>query len=368
MVTPHAKVAHGIEGRLPTWHVNPSLSSHRRGFTLVELLVVIAIIAVLIGLLLPAVQSAREAARRTSCTNNLKQIGLAMHMFEQVYKLFPPARSDGNNAVWPRSRPRNHGMFAIILPYIEQGSLLDATGYDFEQHWDNVVNRTAAQAIINTYQCGSAVNPRTITSSRYPNNFLRSWEPACGDYAPITQVETSIYSALGVPNPHISQREGMLMTNRLIRAKDITDGLSKTIAIAECAMRPERMLGRQQMADRASGAASPCNTQNDTVGGAAWTDHGNAISIHGASFVTFVPNTSCIHTDATGRVPSGGTASGGQCVINCTNWAEVYAMHPQGANCLFGDGSVRMLAANIDAAAFVAMSTRRGGETNSGGN
>ncbi|MFM8413974.1 MAG: DUF1559 domain-containing protein, partial [Planctomycetota bacterium] len=94
------------------------MPSHRKtGFTLVELLVVIAIIAVLIGLLLPAVQTARESARRTSCMNNLKQIGLAMHSYESAEKCFPPAYTGTTNAEWSWS--------TFILPYGEQTPIYD---------------------------------------------------------------------------------------------------------------------------------------------------------------------------------------------------------------------------------------------------
>src|SRR5262249_44992587 len=138
---------------------------NRKGFTLMELLVVIAIIAILIGMLLPAIQKVRESAARIQCANNLRQIGLAMHMFEGNFGFFPPARSDSTGAVWPPANPKNHGMFAIILPYIDQGTLLTATGYDFNFDWDATVNRTAAKMPVKLYQC-----PSSPSSNRFVTN------------------------------------------------------------------------------------------------------------------------------------------------------------------------------------------------------
>src|SRR3954449_96275 len=117
----------------------------RPGFTLIELLVVIAIIAVLIALLLPAVQSAREAARRMSCTNNLKQIGLALHNYESTNGVFPPGRINtyvaGNGHCW--------GAYSQMLPFLEQRAIFDAMNFSMNPDSDYttssaVVNRTAA--------------------------------------------------------------------------------------------------------------------------------------------------------------------------------------------------------------------------------
>ena len=336
---------------------------HRRtAFTLIELLVVIAIIAILIGLLLPAVQKVRAAAARTKCTNNLKQIGLAMHMFEGSYGSFPPARSDGANAVWPPESPKNHGMFAIILPYIEQGNLLSSLGYDFKQHWDNSVNRPAALKPVPLYTCPSTpTGVRYITTAAFPNNSI-NWGPATGDYAPITFVETTLYTSVGLTAPAQDIRGAILQTNRLTPFLIVSDGLSNSILITEAANRPARMIGQTQMATRSAGAASPCNVHNATVGGAAWADNDSAITVHGADSATNVPNGSCYTTDVTGRVPASGTTAGGRCVINCTNWAEIYSYHSGGANTLFGDGSVRFLNQNIDPVTMIGIVTRMGGE------
>jgi prepilin-type N-terminal cleavage/methylation domain-containing protein/prepilin-type processing-associated H-X9-DG protein len=343
----------------------PSKARHRNrrsAFTLIELLVVIAIIAVLIALLVPAVQKVRESAARTQCANNLKQIGLAMHMFEGTYGFFPPARSDGTNAIWPKNNPKNHGMFGIILPYIEQGNILTATGYDFNQNWDATQNRAAAMMPVALYQCPSAGGSQRFVTNP-PSTSSPNFGQAVGDYAPVTFVETNVYSAMGLTAPALDTRGSMMQTNKFMKIANVTDGLSNSLAVTECANRPARIIGRSVMPDRDPAATSPCNVNAYTVGGAGWADNDSAISVHGADANTNVPNGSCIWPVGVGRVPASGTTSGGKCVINCTNWAEIYAYHTGGANALFGDGSVRFLSAGMDPTVMIGIVTRAGGET-----
>ena len=348
-------------------HRQPSRRSRRAAFSLVELLVVTAIIAVLVALLLPAVNAVREAARRTSCLNNLRQIGLAMHGFESANGFFAPAKSTASTqGVWPPHDPREHGMFAIVLPYLEQGAMFSSLGYDFGQNWDSPVNRPAAQTLLSTFVCASAPDgPRTITAARYPTNPLRSWEPACNDYGPIVAVESQFYAALGLPFPGEKRAAGMLQTNARNTAAHARDGLSNTLAIVECGNRPARFFQGRRMAVRSGAAASPCNVHNDTVA-AAWADNDATFTLHGADPVTGVPNSACYHTDATGRVPAAGTTTGGRCVMNCTNWDEPYAFHAGGVNGLFGDGSCRFLAADIEPRSMAALVTRAGGDAATG--
>ena len=153
---------------------------HPRAFTLVELLVVVAIIGVLIALLLPAVQSAREAARRTQCMNNARQVGIAMLGFESANGFFAPANSTGAGAMWPPNNPKEHGMFGMILPHMEQGQIFTTLGYDFNFNWDNSVNRPAAQTIIPALVCrGRSRRPvirpiRTVPGSPLATTMHRS--------------------------------------------------------------------------------------------------------------------------------------------------------------------------------------------------
>ncbi len=125
--------------------ISASESRKLRGFTLVELLVVIAIIGILIALLLPAVQAAREAARRSQCSNNLKQIGLALHNYHDTMNVFPPGSINGNNEL---------GWTVFILPYIEQSALYDQV--NFNQAARGNIDSTEARTRIETYLCPSA--------------------------------------------------------------------------------------------------------------------------------------------------------------------------------------------------------------------
>ena len=198
-----------------------STNGKRHGFTLIELLVVIAIIAVLIGLLLPAVQKVREAAARMQCANNLHQLGLALQNYHDVYGSFPPGQVRAPYAWWTV----NHGWAVFILPYLEQQSLYDA------YHWDQALAAQANQGVVarplKNFCC-----PSTSEQDRYDTKggLLPSYggKAACGDYAPTWYVDPALTTG---------DSQGVLAPNCMTKLTDITDGTSNTILLTEDAGR-----------------------------------------------------------------------------------------------------------------------------------
>jgi prepilin-type N-terminal cleavage/methylation domain-containing protein/prepilin-type processing-associated H-X9-DG protein len=291
----------------------------RQGFTLIELLVVIAIIAVLVGLLLPAVQKVREAANRMKCANNLKQLGLGLHNFHDAHGKFPPGQVAGPFPEAGVTNAVNHGWGPFILPFIEQQALAD------RYHWDVRVYDPANLPVVSTqlklFQCPSAEPNRFYTAGP-------SGDGACGDYAPTWYVESVLVEAGLTPQPR--DQNGVLQPNHMTRLSEITDGTSQTILLTEDAGRPR--LWRM-------GRSGP----DQTVEGDPWAAFNSGIILQGST--------------------ADGTMRPGPCAINCTNEREVYSFHPAGANAVFADGSVHFLRASMSIRVLAALVTRAGGES-----
>ncbi len=309
-----------------------------RGFTLVELLVVIAIIGILIALLLPAVQAAREAARRAQCTNNLKQIGLALHNYHAGAGKLPFGCANWNGIVPDKNGNPSYGgtWAAMILPYIEQEALYKL--FDFRKHMKDQPPE-ALTAIIQTYICPS--DPRAsrpiITSdcqagTSNPRERLGLWYPVSigptfMDYAPFcpgaknpwtcTDPDTYCcqgcnFGSSGPPGNSVGMfgRYGISF-----RFEDVTDGLSNTIMAGETLPEHCEWNGAYASNFPVSGTSIPINVMEKGTG--------------------------------------------------CGNWYRTCgykSKHPGGANFLLGDGSVRFFAESIDYRLYNEMGTRAGGE------
>ena len=286
-----------------------------RAFTLIELLVVIAIIAILIALLLPAVQSSREAARRVQCTNNLKQLSLGMLNFHDVNKGLPPART---------VTPAAHGWVVDILPYLEQRQMYD--NYNLTFNFYDVQNTTVVGAVLNTCLCPST--PRqSYVAPLGQGNKLYGTQGGVGDY-----LVNHLLNPQGLPTG--STRNPALMTQDTVQPiAKITDGTSNTTVIHEQAGRPDYYL---------RGGKQPSTTgMTNPTWWVAWSSYE--------------------HFQFQGYTADG-RALGWACAVNCSNSQGIYGFHPAGANVAFCDGGVRFLKNSVSVNVVFALATRDGGE------
>jgi prepilin-type N-terminal cleavage/methylation domain-containing protein len=294
-----------------------------RGFTLIELLVVIAIIAILVALLMPAVQSARAAARRVSCQNNLKQLGLAMHNYHDLAGEFPPASF--NNRV-------RHGWGGFILPEVDQSPVYNL--YDWNVDWSHPDNQAAVNVHVPVYTC-----PET-PGGPLTDNIGGGLTSAAADYAPVTAVAPVAAKTLGWPAS--KELRGVLNANRSTSISRIQDGSSNTILMTEDAGRPGFWTSRGPGPQNNVPGGGNLSVTNGRVRGAGWADASSNIPIHG-------------FTDDGLSVP-------GRCAINCTNNNEAFSFHHGGLLVNFADGRVRFLSEQTSLEVYCSLVTCRGGE------
>ena len=330
------------------------MNRHRSGFTLVELLVVIAIIGIMVGLLLPAVQAAREAARRMQCGNNLKQIGLAIHNYESAYRQMPPSRIEIDPPL-----PRHHaGWQMMALPFMEQTALYEA--YRKDVSWFDQQNQAAITTKVSGFLCPSAPDARSMPSAVRMNARRITWgQPNLGscDYSAINNIRKAAWEANGgtMPLPIARQKPGALFPKAPgmgVKFAEILDGLSNTIMIVEDAGRPEVwIIGRISANPR--GGTDVLGTPHVEEGW-GWADLQDSFSLDGGN-VAGIPNSTSSNATTT---PPHATTINGNCMINCSNDGEIYSFHTGGAHSLRCDGSVQFLTQQMNGLLLVQLCTK----------
>ncbi|MDX1948293.1 MAG: DUF1559 domain-containing protein [Pirellulaceae bacterium] len=332
----------------------------RSGFTLIELLVVIAIIGVLVALLLPAIQAAREAARRTSCSNNLKQIGIAIHNFHDTKKYLP---SGGRP---PTASTIRAGVFIYLLPFVDQQPLWNR--YDTSVTWSHANNLPVSSLRVGTYECASSPKHGGLLDHN-PDGYSSgsAWVGivANGDYGASLGIDPALpalAAALSPPRVVIGSTStistssrttnGFLPKNARLTLADITDGTSNTIAVLESGGRPYNYR-------RGTQVSSDITTSR--VNGGGWVRPASDILFAGSSANgAVVPG---VFVNRTNGLNVGGESYGssGYPSVGTEGSSQPYSFHPSGMNVLLGDGSVRFIDEGIDIGTFAALITRNAG-------
>jgi prepilin-type N-terminal cleavage/methylation domain-containing protein len=290
---------------MPAWKASPGIadvSRHRAvrsAFTLVELLVVIAIIGILVALLLPAIQSAREAARRVTCMNHMRQLGIATLTRLDVKKNIAPARMRPSGGGSP-----THGYLAHLLPYIEELAMANQYVIARNVRWDAPVNQPVIKLTIPLFQCPSVGETRE----------------AAADYAAILGPGSNVYNA--IRKTPAQDRTCIILDTEFRKLRTVLDGMSKSILLVECAGRPLKYRNGK------------LDTSASNLLEYRWAHPDNELHISARPMMNYY---------------------NGQGNSSFDN--EIYSMHTGGGLFVMGDSAVRFISEDVDEDAFLSLVT-----------
>jgi len=344
-------------------------SNRRSGFTLVELLVVIAIIGILVALLLPAIQAAREAARRVQCINNMKQIGLAILNYESSKKELPLAYTPNWTGAQYKG-PCNagtgfgvgyqncsncefeHFILTLILPYMEQQAIYDQidlkkSWYDTTTNAGGTSNRTATSVDVPDFLCPSVEARPGKYATDYFTLVTISWSDYCTDVEGGPQLTSQVRAR--------NKLAGML-TDLPNPVRKVSDGLSSTFMFFESAGRPNQYDRNRQligeMPPRTRGGSLPWGSP--PAGCSACPPATNPPTVQ-------IPHADTQWADDRVYAVWGNVFNPALCpitsIMNCDNYSEIYSFHPGGAIVLFGDASADYLSETVNIDTFISLFT-----------
>ena len=330
---------------------------HRQAFTIVELLVVITIIGVLVALLLPAVQSARESARRTACVNNLKQLTLALSNSETISGKYLPSFEVAPGTV-VQTRNWSWSIQSRLLPFLEQGAAFARINFDLL--WDAAENRASGVPIIrvSVFLCPNEANDRVRTKNGEPWVYPLNYGGNFGRWL--------VYD----PRNSGASGDGIFYVNSKLRSAQVTDGFSKTLAFAEVKAFTSYIRNTADPGPVIPDSASQLPTSgefklgpdtNSNTGHTVWPDG----RVHHSGFTTvFTPNT-IVPFERDGQtydIDVNSQKEGSS--LSQPTYAAITSRryHPGGVNAAMLDGSARFVRDEIDRDVWRALSTRAGGE------
>ncbi|UUO04672.1 DUF1559 domain-containing protein [Blastopirellula sp. J2-11] len=325
--------------------------NRRNAFTLVELLVVIAIIGVLISLLLPAVQTAREAARRSSCTNNLRQMGLALHMFHDTYQRLPPGSS--NNlppfGTAPGARYGTSWM-GYIMPFSENNNAYESAGLARAGSWNTTSIRNALEGVkFPIYEC-----PSSPLLEEFSSGTPYSMIP---DYLAIAGVKNGFGGAVGVDmsssRAGVYSKNGVMFHNSQTAFRDVTDGTSTTMMVGE--------VGNWVWStDNEQVDLRPNFGAGFALGGLGAGDTSTDVANSGGGTRTYAITAIRYAMNPGPDRPFTTSGADGVCTDGCSNH-PLNSAHPGGVQVLFVDGSCHLLAETIDLTVYASLGVRNDG-------